>query len=61
MLLDPRAAGRGIVRPAAVEALLRRHAAGEDHAMALWALLSLELWFRTCVDAAPTAAPALLA
>ncbi|MGX6450221.1 asparagine synthase-related protein, partial [Patulibacter sp. S7RM1-6] len=61
VLLDPGTAARGIVRPAAVEALLRRHAAGEDHAMVLWALLCLELWFRTCVDAAPTAAPALLA
>jgi asparagine synthase (glutamine-hydrolysing) len=57
LLLDPVARGRGLLEPAAVEALIAEHRAGTDQAQALWALMMLELWFRTCVDvASPTPA-----
>jgi asparagine synthase (glutamine-hydrolysing) len=51
VLLDRRTRERGIVQPAAVAALLDAHRegrrAGGD---AIWALLNLELWFRTFID-----------
>ena len=51
VLLDRRSRERGITNPAAVEALLDAHRdgrrAGGD---AIWALLNLELWFRTFID-----------
>jgi asparagine synthase (glutamine-hydrolysing) len=51
VLLDRRTRERGIVQPAAVARLLDAHregrCAGGD---ALWALLNLELWFRTFID-----------
>jgi asparagine synthase (glutamine-hydrolysing) len=50
LLLDRRARDRGLFVPAEVERLLREHREGFDHAEPLWALLMLELWFRTCVD-----------
>lgn len=52
-LLDtPRFAERGLFRPAFIRDMLDQHAAGtEDHGSRLWALLILELWFRTFLDA----------
>ncbi len=50
LLLSPRARQRGLVRPAAVEELLRVHDGGRDCSPRLWALLSLELWCREWLD-----------
>jgi asparagine synthase (glutamine-hydrolysing) len=51
VLLDPRACGRGITNPAAVEALISAHASGDaDGTDALWSLMNLELWYRTHID-----------
>ncbi|MCD4726491.1 MAG: asparagine synthase C-terminal domain-containing protein, partial [Pirellulales bacterium] len=51
ILLDGTARSRGIVRPAAVAALLDSHATGRINAHhEIWALLMLELWFREFVD-----------
>jgi len=51
VLLDRRSKERGVIDAAAVDTLLRRHAAGRtpggDH---LWSLLNLELWYRTFID-----------
>ena len=59
LLLDG-ARKRGQLRPQAVERLLRDHVEGRaDHGHRLWALLVLELWQRTHLDApAPVAAVA---
>ncbi len=54
VLLDPGAAARGWIEPAAVEGLIEAHAAGRaDHGRRLWALLTLELWADS-LDEAPT-------
>ena len=51
VLLDRRARERGIIDPAAVDALLRRHAGGQtDGGDRLWSLLNLEFWYRTFID-----------
>ncbi len=51
-LLGPRARGRGLFRPEAVESLLADHAAGRaDHGHRLWSLLMLELWLELHVEA----------
>jgi asparagine synthase (glutamine-hydrolysing) len=51
VLLDRRARERGIFRPAAVAALLEAHRNGRRRAGdSIWALLNLELWFRTFID-----------
>ena len=51
LLLGERARARGQFRPAAVEALVRDHAAGRaDNGHRLWCLLVLELWQRLYVD-----------
>jgi asparagine synthase (glutamine-hydrolysing) len=51
VLLDPRTRQRGIVQPAAVARLLDAHRAGtRKGGDAIWALLNLELWFRTFID-----------
>ncbi len=51
VLLDRRARERGVYDPQAVEALLDDHAAGHtDGGDTLWALLNLELWYRTSID-----------
>ena len=51
VLLDRRSRERGVIDPAAVERLLADHAAGTRHGGdAVWALLNLELWYRTFVD-----------
>jgi asparagine synthase (glutamine-hydrolysing) len=51
VLLDRRSRERGLIDPAAVDRLLRQHAAGDtqggDH---IWSLLNLELWHRTFID-----------
>ena len=51
VLLDRRTRERGLIDPAAVERLLDDHrdghVAGGD---AIWALLNLELWYRTFID-----------
>jgi asparagine synthase (glutamine-hydrolysing) len=51
VLLDTRSRQRGIIQPEAVERLLSSHASGVgDGADAIWALLNLELWYRTHID-----------
>jgi asparagine synthase (glutamine-hydrolysing) len=51
VLLDRRTRERGLIRPAAIARLLEGHRvgalAGGD---AIWALLNLELWYRTFID-----------
>jgi len=54
VLLDQESAGRGWLRPRAVEAMLAEHLAGDaDHGRRLWALLALELWAQSPIPAAP--------
>jgi asparagine synthase (glutamine-hydrolysing) len=56
-LLSRRARERGVMRPDYVRRLLDQHGAGErNHHTRLWALLMLELWFRTWIDGAAEAA-----
>ena len=51
VLLDRRARERGVTNPAGVERLLDDHRAGRQRGGdAIWALLNLELWFRTFID-----------
>jgi asparagine synthase (glutamine-hydrolysing) len=50
LLLSDRARARGLFAPAAVEGLLERHRAGEDHGERIWNLMVLETWFRELVD-----------
>jgi asparagine synthase (glutamine-hydrolysing) len=50
LLLSPEARGRGLFDPRAVEALLGRHDAGEDHGERIWNLMVLETWYREQVD-----------
>jgi asparagine synthase (glutamine-hydrolysing) len=51
VLLDGRSRTRGITNPSAVERLLAAHAAGHvEGGDAIWALLNLELWYRTFID-----------
>jgi asparagine synthase (glutamine-hydrolysing) len=51
VLLDRRTRERGLINPAAVDRLLDAHrdgtTAGGD---AIWALVNLELWYRTFID-----------
>jgi asparagine synthase (glutamine-hydrolysing) len=49
-LLSPEARGRGLFEAAAIERLLARHAAGEDHGERIWNLVVLEEWYREMVD-----------
>ena len=49
-LLSPEARGRGLFKMAAVERLLARHAAGEDHGERIWNLVVLEEWYRELCD-----------
>jgi asparagine synthase (glutamine-hydrolysing) len=55
-LLGDASRQRGIVQPASVERLIRRHRQGEDHTRGLWALLMLELWHQEFVDGSIPAA-----
>ena len=60
VLTDSTARSRGFFRPDAVLSLLRQHENGSDHSTRIWALMQLELWHRTFVDAPsrePTPAP----
>ncbi len=50
LLLSPAAQGRGLFSPTAVESLLHRHRAGEDHGERIWNLMVLETWFRELCD-----------
>ena len=51
VLLDPVCLNRGLFRPAAIEKLIADHAQGKrEHSFRLWALLVLELWFRSHLD-----------
>jgi len=62
VLLDPAASDRGIFRPEAVQDMIGEHREGLDRADQLWAMVNLELWFRTCVDrvvVTPAELPAL--
>lgn len=54
VLLDPVCLGRGLFRETEVARLVNEHVENRaDHAYKLWALLMLELWFRTHIDARP--------
>jgi asparagine synthase (glutamine-hydrolysing) len=51
VLLDRRTRERGLINPPAVEALLAAHRSGaRAGGDAIWALLNLELWYRTFID-----------
>jgi hypothetical protein len=51
VLLDRRTRERGIVNPAAVQQLVEATRSGRRNgADALWALVNLELWYRTFID-----------
>jgi asparagine synthase (glutamine-hydrolysing) len=51
VLLDPRSRQRGVINARAVEQLLDDHRAGlRRGGDAIWALLNLELWYRTFID-----------
>jgi asparagine synthase (glutamine-hydrolysing) len=51
-VLSSRALARGYFRPAAVRALVDEHTSRRaDRTSHVWALLMLELWFQTFVDA----------
>jgi asparagine synthase (glutamine-hydrolysing) len=53
VLLDRRTRERGLVNAPAVAALLRAHGEGRRNGGdAIWALLNLELWYRTFIDGA---------
>ena len=57
LLLDPRARGRGLYRPGAVEAILAEHDTQRwDHGRLIWNLCLIEQWFHMFIDP-----PALLA
>lgn len=52
ILLDPRSTERGYFRQDRVRSIVERHLSGtEDNTRKLWALIQLELWQRTYVDA----------
>jgi asparagine synthase (glutamine-hydrolysing) len=58
LLLSPEARARGLLAPAAVEALIAEHVRGtRDHAGRLWLLLTLESWHRLFIDPAVYAKP----
>jgi hypothetical protein len=51
VLLDRRTRERGLINAAGVERLLDDHRAGRrGGGDAIWALLNLELWYRTFID-----------
>jgi hypothetical protein len=54
VLLDRRTRERGLINPAGVARLLDGHrdnsVAGGGSGDAIWALMNLELWFRTFID-----------
>jgi asparagine synthase (glutamine-hydrolysing) len=51
LILSDRAVGRGLFRRSYLEALMSQHAVGrQSHPHRLWALMCLEMWFRTFCD-----------
>jgi asparagine synthase (glutamine-hydrolysing) len=51
VLLDRRAVERGLFREQRLRSLIDQHQSGRaDHSRKLWALIQLELWFRSYVD-----------
>ncbi|WP_176308551.1 asparagine synthase (glutamine-hydrolyzing) [Micromonospora sp. NBS 11-29] len=50
LLTDATARSRGLFRPEAVTALLRRHEQGQNEGSRIWALLQFELWHRRWLD-----------
>jgi len=53
LLLDRRTRERGLINPAAVEHMLDAHREGTvNGGDAIWALVNLELWYRTFIDGA---------
>jgi asparagine synthase (glutamine-hydrolysing) len=59
MLLSPRALDRGLFRPDAVRALVAHHLKEtHDYSFHIWALMMLELWFRTFIDTSTPSSPA---
>jgi asparagine synthase (glutamine-hydrolysing) len=51
VLLDHRSCQRGLINPVAVSQLLDEHRDGEQAGGdAIWALMNLELWYRTFID-----------
>ena len=51
ILLGSQARRRSLFQPEGVRRLLNEHITRvQDHAQRLWALLWLELWFRTFID-----------
>jgi asparagine synthase (glutamine-hydrolysing) len=51
VLLDRRSRERGVLDPAEVGRLLEAHQQGaSNEGDTIWALLNLELWYRTCID-----------
>ena len=60
ILLDPRSLERGYFREEGLRAIIDRHRSGaEDTSNKIWALIQLELWHRTYVDAARPAPVAI--
>jgi asparagine synthase (glutamine-hydrolysing) len=54
VLLDSQALGRGMFERRAIDRLISEHQRGTaDNSDKLWALIQLELWFRTYVDVQP--------
>ena len=54
VLLDPATTARGLFDPAGMRRMIEEHRAGAPREQRLWALISLELWLRTCVDRVTT-------
>jgi asparagine synthase (glutamine-hydrolysing) len=51
-VLSPKALGRGYFQEAALRRIWAEHqSGGRDHGYRLWALLMLELWHESCLDA----------
>jgi asparagine synthase (glutamine-hydrolysing) len=51
VLLDDRAARRGLLEQRVVQQMVQSHLAGDrDWSTRLWALIMLELWFREFID-----------
>ena len=54
LLRSPEFTSRGLFRPDYVNRIYQEHVAGSNHQTRLWALIMLEIWFRTWIDQAPT-------
>lgn len=60
VLSDPRTLGRGLFEPAQVRGLVERHLAGTaNHTREIRALLAIEIWFRSFIDASFDRAPTM--